>query len=346
MNGQAICRSPNKKAKGPKSWLLRWDAGIGPDGKRHRPSETFKGTKEEADARLRAILATVDKGTNVAPSKTTVAQWIDQWLTHIAAHVTTATLEGYTHWLKSRVVPAMGELVLQRAQRTHVNALYTSLLTADPELGKKVLSAQSVQHVHRALFECLEHAKEDGLISTNPCAGAKRPAVPSATQVVLNQERMAAFLHGLAPREATDDEKARRRWRMTDANRSFLYWLSTLAACTGMRRGEILALRWSDVDLDAGVVHVRRALTQTRTFGVDVKLPKTNRGRTVNIPAQLCTMLVQYARTRRSSGCCSALARRWKPTPCFSPARPTSRTGSASRTSHPSGSQAMLRPSG
>lgn len=295
--GQIINRSTDKKGRGPKAYLLRWEAGRDGSGKRMRKSETFHGTRDQAEARLREILQEIDKGTYVEPTKLPLREWSGQWLNRMRAMVSERTLETYSHYLTNHVCRVLGETPLQKLHRARINTFYSELVA--PSDGSKGRSPQTVKHIHRILSECLKHAQEDGLIAINPTIGARVPRVLRRNYKVLSEDQLAAFLASLDPAERAEQKEKAKRWRMTDANREFLHGLCTVAALTGARRGELLALRWCDVDMQTGILTIGRATEQTKQFGVRVKLPKTNRTRQIGIPPGLCAMLADMKRRQK-----------------------------------------------
>jgi integrase len=129
-----------------------------------------------------------------------------------------------------------------------------------------------VKHAHNVLHRALEQAKLWGLLRDNPAEMAKPPSIPDEERAILQPERARDLLERLRGQP--------------------LYLLASLALATGLRRSEALALRWRDVDLDAGRLTVEQALEQTATHGIRTKGPKTRHGRrTISLPAHIVAEL-------------------------------------------------------
>jgi integrase len=136
-----------------------------------------------------------------------------------------------------------------------------------PDNSKSYRQApRTVGHVHRIAHRALGQAKAWGVIRDNIAEQVKPPPVPDRELPILQPDRARALLAAL-------DGKP-------------LYLLAALALATGARRNELLALRWQDVDLDAGRLRIERALEETRAHGIRVKAPKTRHGRrSISLPA-------------------------------------------------------------
>lgn len=232
-------------ARGEDRWRLRYRV----NGKRY--SVTFRGTVTEAKRELRRILRTGDEGSHVAPSKITLDEWARQWLA--SRDVNERTRERYEGLLRNQVLPALGERRLQSLTATDLDKLYKAL----PKSG---LAARTVRHVHVVLSGCLKTAVRKGVLQANPADRADRPkAEKSSIGRVLDIEQLAALVAGFRGHP--------------------LHGIVAVAAWTGARRNEILALRWADVDFAAKTLTIARAVEQTKAFGRRTKGPKTERGR-------------------------------------------------------------------
>jgi integrase len=242
-------------ARGPDCWRLRWRV----DGKRF--SKTFRGSISEARKELRRVIKSADDGQHVAPDKLTLAAWVDRWVALLRRAddvgkrkrglVNARTLERYEELLRLHVIPTLGGRPLQRISGTEIDALYTQL--------EKLLSARTVHHVHTVLGACLNAAVRKGLLVVSPASKAEAP-VPGEAEVgqVLDQEQLTALLTGFRG--------------------SVLYPIVAVAAFTGARRNEILALRWADFDPGGSTLTIARSLEETKVHGRRFKEPKTRRG--------------------------------------------------------------------
>jgi integrase len=249
------------RRRGQRSWELKFDLGRDPTtGKRETRYHSFKGTKREAQAELIRLGAEAIKGTYVDPSTETLAQFLDRWVADWAdLHVSAKTSQRYRELLNNQIKPYLGTMPIQRVRAAHLTQLYAKLLREGAVNGAP-LSARSVGHVHRCLRRAFGHAVQWGIITANPAAVVSPPKVQEKEIEIVREDEIRSLLN-----------------QLRDGHRD-LHAIATLALATGMRRGELLALRWQDVDLEAGQVQVTRSLEQTRK-GLAFKTPKSRRGR-------------------------------------------------------------------
>ncbi|MFN3653514.1 MAG: tyrosine-type recombinase/integrase [Armatimonadota bacterium] len=262
-----------KRAKG--SWTLWIDLGYDETGKRRQKTFTVKGNKREAEAELNRILNELNTGVYVQPAKLTVAEYLERWLTDYAqTNVSPKTLENYTEFVRKHLIPAFGNQLLAKLTPLHIQSYYTRAVQTGRRDGKGGLSARTVLHHHRVLREALQQAVKWQLLARNP-ADAVQPPRPGRTELgVLTVDQM--------------------RTLVTVVRETRLYIPILLAVSTGMRRGEILGLRWRDVDLAAGVISVRQSVQQTRS-GLHFKEPKTQKSRrSLLLPSTVVAALVAH----------------------------------------------------
>jgi integrase len=204
-------------------WELRYDVGADPlTGKRRTHTETVRGTKRDAQRRLREIPHGLDHGQHVDPGKLTTGQWLGHWLEECRHRVAPKTWQERAGYVRRYLVPAVGAMPLAKLAPAHVQALYTSLLTSGRADGRGGLAPQTVRHVDRILHVALERARRLRLIATNPVDDATPPRVERAPIVTLRPEQQAGLLEALHGAE--------------------LYTPVLVALGTGLRRGELLGL--------------------------------------------------------------------------------------------------------
>ncbi len=243
------------------------DLGRGPDGKRLRRWHSGYRTKKDAERARVELLGRLDQATYVDPSKTTLSDFLDRWLQHMGTVRDARTVERYGELLRLHVRPTLAGVPLQKLTPVHFTDLYARLLAEGRRDGRPGgLSPRTVGHVHRALHRALHQAVRWRLLATNPAGDLELPPAGKTEMVTLDHQQAARLL--AAVEEAP----------------GWLRMLVTLGLALGCRRGELLALRWADVDLDEGTVRVGRSL---RIVGgrLDVKGPKTEAGyRTLALP--------------------------------------------------------------
>src|SRR5262249_1889634 len=153
------------------------------------------------------------------------------------------TFQEYEGYVRGQITPALGHHPLAKLQPLHIQGFYSQALQNGRKRGGGGLSAQTVLHLHRILHRALEQAVKWQLLARNPCDAVEPPRPERKEMKVLD---------------------ATLTLRLLDAARGGrLHMPILLAVTTGMRRGEVLALRWEDVDLQAGTLSVRQSLEQT-----------------------------------------------------------------------------------
>jgi integrase len=260
------------RARGPGAWELKYDVGRDPKtGRRITKYATVRGKKSAAQAELRRLLGTVDVGQHVDPGKLTVGQWLAQWLKEARHTVSRKTHERYTGIVNQHLVPALGPLQLAKLAPVHIQSFYSDALSNGRVDGKGGLSPQTVVHFGRVLNIAMKSAKKLRLIASNPVEDAARPKIEDKEMQTLTDEQAGQLLAA--------------------ASTTRLYVPLVVALATGLRRGELVALRWQDVDLDTAIITVVRSIEQTKE-GLRVKPPKTKRGkRPVVLPASAVEIL-------------------------------------------------------
>ena len=254
------------RRRGAQSWELKFDLGRDPvTGKREIRYHSVKGTKREAQAALTRLLAEAQQGSYVDPTKTTVGEFLKRWQDWSRGHVSPKTHERYRGLIAKQILPYVGNLPIQKLKALHLTDLYVKLQRDDG------LAARTVGHVHRLLHRALVHATQWGVTQQN-AAGLVRPPLVASTELeIIREAEIGAVLQKLRGRA--------------------MYPIAALALATGMRRGELLALRWQDVDLDCGKLRVERSLEQTKA-GLRFKSPKTKHGRrSISIPPSVVSEL-------------------------------------------------------
>jgi integrase len=226
-------------------------------GKRWFGTATVRGTRKDAEQELVRLLRTVDTGEHVDPSRVTLAEWLALWIASTKAEVSPKTHERYAEIVRCYLTPALGHHRLQRLTATDIQRGYNGF-TRSP-------SPRTRRHIHRILKSALARAVEQQALPRNPADALKRlPKVEAKPIAVLTVEQSTQLLRAI--------------------KHTTTYWPVLIALATGMRRGEILALRWKNVDLDQGVVRVVGSLEQTRAGGIRFKTTKTDKARAVTLP--------------------------------------------------------------
>jgi integrase len=209
-------------------------------------------TREEAHEKLVEALSNRNKGLVFDADNIKVSEYLERWLAaSVRDTVRPTTFERYEQMVRLHICPALGKLKLKDLTPVHVRGLYREKLDAG-------LSPRTVQYVHVTLHKALKQAVMDGLIPRNATEAVKPPQVRREEMRPLAPEQVKVLL------QATRDER--------------LEALYVSAVTTGLRQGELLGLKWEDVDLEAGTLQVRRTLA-TAKGGPQLTAPKTKGSR-------------------------------------------------------------------
>ena len=258
------------RKRGKESWSVVIDLGRDPlTGRRRQVRRAVKGTKREAEAALVQLLHQRDSGIDKPPGRMLLGEYLEKWLQDFAEHhLAPATRKRYRELLGVHVIPMLGSVPLAKLRPLHVQECYAQVLA-------KGRSARTALHVHRVLREALQHGLRLQLLARNP-ADAVEPPRPERYQVPM-----------LAP-----DEVVR---LLGTAEETAHGALVHTALATGLRLGELLGLRWEDVDLQAGVLHVRQSLQHLGGYQSTFRQPKTHRSaRPVSIPVATADRLRRH----------------------------------------------------
>jgi integrase len=259
------------------TWTVVLDVGKDPQtGKRKRAWRGGYRTKKEAALAQVKLLQDLHDGAYVTASKETLAEYLERWVRDYVAHsVAPSARLRYTRIVRTQIVPQLGSVLLQDLRASHILAAQGHWLTRG-RLGARAgtpLSPQTVKHHHRVLDQALAQAVKWGDLARNPMAGVDAPRVERTETRTLDLTQTQRWLAYVAEREHG--------------------LLLTLAYYTGMRLGEILGLRWTDVDLDAGALLVSQQYDKVAQRFRDTK---SHRGRR---PIALPEVLVQRLREAR-----------------------------------------------
>lgn len=225
-----------ERPAGSGHWQLRVFVGVDPaSGRPLQRSATFHGGERDAAKELARMVTDVESG-KVDHTRITVGQLLDEWLTHISSTRRPTTLHEASRSIEKKIRPALGHIRLDKLGPADLDAWYTRWL-ADG------LSGSSVRRLHAVLSAALNTAERWGWIAISPARRSRPPiARPTAIRVP-TPDQLTKLIQSA---EATDP---------------VLATAIALAALTGARRGELVALRWSDVDLEGGSVQIERSIS-------------------------------------------------------------------------------------
>ena len=266
-NGEGSIYEERRKGAVTGRWIAEIVVGLTPDGKK-KVMRHYAPSQKKARTWLTEQLKDRDDGILVDPSKDTLSKWLATWVKTIAAHsVKQSTLAHYEKIVATYVDPYIGGVTMDKLMPFHVQTLYHELIS-------RKLSGRTVRHVHNCLHRALGVAKTIQMVKINVTAHVEPPKVVKQQMKVLDPEQAARFLE-----EARGDR---------------LYPLYLLAVQLGMRIGEIMGLRWEDIDFREGTLTVNQTLINVKgRMAFDT--PKTKMSqRTLDIPAHVLSILKKW----------------------------------------------------
>ena len=237
-----------------------------------RKRKTLYGkTRAEVAAKLAKALSDREGGLTFETGTLTLGEYMARWLNGaVQGTVRQSTYKRYEQMTRVHIVPALGCVKLKGLTPAHLRGLYREKLNSG-------LAPRTVQYIHCTLHNALKQAVNDGLIPRNAASAVKAPR-PAKKEV-----------KPLSPKQANVFLKAARSDRFEA--------LYVLAITSGMRKGELLGLKWDDVDLDAGKLQMRRALSIT-TGGYTFDTPKSGKGRSIKLTARAREVLMRHRKAQ------------------------------------------------
>jgi len=290
--GELIMSRGHIRKTGKASWELKFDLGRDPTtGKRSTKFVSFKGTRKAAETELTRLLNHRDQGTFVEQGKQTVGEFLLHWLkVDVDRRLAGRTATRHRGIVEKNIMPRLGNVPIRSLTAAHIEAFEAELQregwakgqaerACETNPGKRGLSAQTVLHIHRTLSQALGHAVRTGALYRNPAQLVRPPRPPQREILILSKPEIVAVLNAA---------------RDTD-----LYLPVLVGLCTGIRRSELLGLRWSDVDFDAMFLAVNQAMERVRKV-TTFKPPKTRTSRrTISLPAA-CVDALRAHKARQS----------------------------------------------
>ena len=253
--------------------------GRDPDtGRELRYYETVRGDVKLAERRLVEVLAMVDSGQLgfsglSGSSKVTLGEYLERWLTEEAGvRVRPRTLEGYEGHLRRYVIPRIGSVKLSALSARQVRSLESGLLRGGGR-GGRPLSARTVLHVHRVLGKALNDAVDQGILRLNPVLAVRPPRALPYEARFLNWAEAHRLLAAVG----------------SPLHRGIVF----LCLHSGLRRSEVIGLRWGDLELERALLSVRRAVVQRPGRPPEVMPPKSGRSRPVDLPPEAVSVLAE-----------------------------------------------------
>lgn len=242
-------------------------------------------TQAEVKEKLKKTLAGSQKLGIAKQDKYTVGTWMDAWFENVAKiKVRPSSHQTYRGYIDNHIEPNIGNIPLEKLTTMELQKFYRKLLTSgrvervEAEKQPKGLSAETVRNINQMIPSAMDFAIAQKIIAENPCKAVALPKVEHKEMQSIPAEQLQAFL--------------------TEAKATGVYEMYYIELATGLRRGELLGLKWQDIDWKDGVIKVRRQVARVDGQIVEAPLKTKNSYRAVTISPQAIEVLkAQKAKT-------------------------------------------------
>lgn len=258
-------------------WEGRYTAGRDPVTGKAIYKNVLGKTQAEVKAKLKDA---IEKSSSLVTTAEhyTVGQWLDAWMENYAKlQVRASSYKTYQGFISNHIKPALGDIHLDKLTAMDLQQLYKHLLEngrvecTESRNKSKGLSVKTVRNINQMISSALNCAVEQRLIPANPTKGCVLPKLERKEMRILPPESLGTFFE--------------------EAKRSGVFELYYIDLATGLRRGELLGLKWSDIDLDKGIIHVRRQILRQNGKVVEAPLKTKNSYRNIAIGADAIEVL-------------------------------------------------------
>ena len=261
-------------------WEGRYTAGLDPVSGKQVFKNVLGKTQSEVKEKLKIALAENQKVDFTKTGKYTVTQWMNEWYENVAKiKVRASSHQTYRGYIDNHIAPNIGKLPLEKLTTMDLQKFYRKLMTKgrveriESKDQPKGLSAKTVRNINQVISSAMDFAVAQRIISVNPCQAVALPKVEHKEMQTIPAEQLQAFL--------------------TEAKASGVYEMYYIELATGLRRGELLGLKWGDIDWKNGVIKVKRQIARVDGKVIEAPLKTKNSYRTVTISPQAVEVLKQ-----------------------------------------------------
>ena len=240
-------------------------------GKRKRYYKTIKGSKKDAEKAMRNFISELENRTFTKDSKITVKEFMQQWLElYVKGQLSPTTIQHYIDQTNNYIIPEFGDMYLQQVKNIDVQKWVFSLQKQSPLTGKP-MAPKTIKNIFLNLSAAMKKAVMLELIPKNPCDNITMPKLERFQPDIYSMEEVEHMLDC--------------------AKGTSMYLPLMIEVCIGLRRGELLALKWKHIDFEDGYLTVEENLVTVVNERI-TKSPKTKSGkRTIQIPSTLLELL-------------------------------------------------------
>ena len=259
-------------------WEGRYTVGHDPVTGKQVFKNVLGKTQAGVKAKLKKAIGDSGKLDFSKTGKYTVGQWMDLWFENYAKlKVRPSSHQTYEGYIRNHIKPSIGDIPIEKLSSLELQKFYKKLLTEgrvtriESEKQPKGLSAKTMRNINQVISSAMDMAVEQKIILSNPTRACALPKVEQKEMHTLPAEQLSAFLR--------------------EAKESGVYELYYLDLATGLRRGELLGLKWGDIDLKKGIIHVHRQVARVNGDVRELPLKTKNAYRSIAISKDAVEML-------------------------------------------------------
>ncbi len=261
-------------------WEGRYTAGTNPETGKQIFKNVLGKTQAEVKEKLKKALADSQRLDLAKQGKYTIGTWMDVWFENVAKiKVRPSSHQTYKGYIDNHIKPCIGKIPLEKLTTMDLQKFYRKLMTKgrveriEFKEQPKGLSAKTVRNINQVISSAMDFAIAQKIILENPCKAVALPKIEHKEMQTIPAEQLQAFL--------------------TEAKATGVYEMYYIELATGLRRGELLGLKWEDIDMKQGIIRVRRQIARIDGKIVEAPLKTKNSYRSVTISPQAIEVLKQ-----------------------------------------------------
>lgn len=240
-------------------WFGVITVGIDPETGKQDRRYIYGKTRQKVAQKMNETLHKVNTGTYIEPTRITVKEWLEEWLKGRKPHLADNSWRTYDIMIRCHIIPAIGRIKLKDLKTRDIQNLINEKMENGRVEGEGGLSPRTVKYIYSTLHTALKQAVRERIIPFNVAEAVELPKKRKKEMNTLSAEESRRFLQ--------------------TTRKSPLHAAYLLALSTGLRQGEILGLKWEDIDFDEGALTVKRQLLRTTDQGLVLEEPKTKHSR-------------------------------------------------------------------
>ena len=269
-------------------WEGRYTAGRDPETGKTVYKNVLGKTQAEVKVKLKQAIQESTEVDALKAAQYTVGQWMDVWFENYAKiKVRPSSHQTYRGYIDNHIKPNIGKIPLGKLTTLELQKLYKKLLSKgrvdriEAKGQPKGLSPKTVRNIHQVISSAMDFAKAQKLIAVNPTDGCALPKLEHREMKTLPVEQLASFLR--------------------EAKESGVFEMYYIELATGLRRGELLGLKWEDLDLEQGTLRVQRQVSRINGEVVEAPLKTKNSYRTISLGTDAVGILKEQRKKCGSS---------------------------------------------